>query len=168
MKDDRTEIPARAYINAQIVEQAERIGAFDEPTSQVEKMWNLEAGALRKLGVLNPAYVAGLLYCLFVVPKELWLETKHHPVFDDMDKAKLLRLVVVTKKQKAFDNMPSYHLLRHLRNAIAHVSFTMIEGDFTFWDLDPRTNEEKFRATFHRNEFVEFINYVGPIMLFAF
>lgn len=164
MNDNRSEIPAKAYINAQIIEQAERTGAFDEPTRQVENMWNLKKGVLKRLGIANSAHLAGLLYCLFVVPKELWLETEHHPVIDEIDEEKLLSLVAVEKRSKAFDKTPRYSLLRHLRNAIAHVRFTIIEGAFTFWDQDPKTSEEIFRATFARENLMEFIAYVGPLL----
>lgn len=162
MKDNRSEIPAKAYINAQIIELAEQIGAFDEPTRQLEKSWNLEEGALSNLGIANVAHLAGLLYCLFVVPKEPWLEHRHHRFFDDIDKDKLLNLVQIEIKTEAFDKSPCYCLLRHLRNSIAHVNFTWIESVFTFWDRKPRTKEETFRAAITIDNLKEFIAYVGP------
>jgi hypothetical protein len=136
MMDVRSEIPALAFINAQIIQDAVQTGALVEPTRRVENMYGLPWGSLR---ILNPAYLLSLLYCLIVVPKEFWLHDESHPVFARIDQDRLLGLVSVMLKTTTFDENPCYRLLRHLRNAVAHVRFTISENDFTFWDQDPRT-----------------------------
>ena len=161
MTDVRSEIPALAFINAQIIQEAAHAGVLDEPTRRVESMYRLPGGSLR---VMNPAYLLGLLYCLIVVPKEFWLQDKAHPVFAQIDQDWLLGLVSVQRKTSSFDENPCYRLLRHLRNAVAHVHFTIDEGEFTFWDHGPRTDRETFRATFSLTGLGEFLSKVGALL----
>jgi hypothetical protein len=161
MKDIRPEIPALAFISAQIVQEAERLGALFEATHRVESQYQLPSGSL---SVMNPAHILGLLYCLIVVPKELWLQDKSHLVFARIDEAKLLSLFSITLKSRAFEKNPSHALLRHLRNAVAHVHFTLVESNFTFWDQEPQTKQETFRATFTLASLSEFLSTVGAAL----
>lgn len=158
MKDSRSEIPALAFINAQIIQEAESSGMLTEPTRRVENLYQLPAGSLR---VMNPAHLLGLLYCLIVVPKEYWVHDKTHPIVATIDTEKLLRLVSVSLKSSAFEANPGYALLRHLRNAVAHVRFAIDDGNFTFWDQSPKTNQEIFRGTFTLVSLGEFLSTVG-------
>jgi hypothetical protein len=161
MTDVRTEIPALAWINAQIIQKAERMGSLNSPTRQVESFYGLPTGSLR---ILNPAHLIGLLYCLIVVPKELWLKDKSHPVFVHIHPDKIVGLISVSSKTENFDIHPSYTLLRHLRNSVAHARFALVDDKFEFWDLDPRTDRETFRATSSLAQLSEFVSYVGPIL----
>jgi hypothetical protein len=161
MTDVRTEIPALAWINAQIIQEAERMGSLNGPTRQVETFYGLPAGSLR---ILNPAHLIGLLYCLIVVPKELWFKDESHPVFTRIHYDKLVGLISVSKKTGKFDTHPSYRLLRHLRNSVAHARFALVDDKFEFWDQEPRTDRETFRATSSLAQLSEFVSYVGPIL----
>lgn len=161
MTDVRTEIPALAYVNAQIIQEANRMGSLDEPIRQVEINYGLPVGSLR---ILNPAHLIGLLYCLIVVPKELWLKNDAHPIFEQIDPKRLLAFVSVLEGAKVFDKSPAYSLLRHLRNAIAHARFELIEDNFIFWDQDLKSDRETFRATLSLQKLSEFVSYVGPVL----
>ncbi len=145
MKDVRPEIPALAFITAQIIQEAHNSDALSNATRCVENKYQVP---VRSCSVMNPAHILGLLYCLIVVPKEYWLHDKEHPIVAKIDADKLLRLVSVSLKSKAFETNPVYALLRHLRNAVAHVCFTLEDDNFTFWDQDQHTKQVTFRGTF--------------------
>lgn len=161
MIDVRTEIAALAFVNAQIIQEAERTRALIEPTRRVEKMYGFPAGSLR---LVNPAHLIGLLYCLFVVPKELWVKDGSYPVFSDIEPDKFVGLISVSKKTVAFDRNPGYQLLRHLRNSIAHVRFTLIGDKFEFWDIETKTRQEIFRGACSLAELSELVSHVGAIL----
>ena len=160
MTDIRSEIPALAYVNAQIIQEAVRVGALDQPTRQVEMDYRLPTGCLR---ILNPGYLLGLLYCLFVVPKEFWIgREESHPAFTDIDSDKLLPFFSISKKSEKSDKNPRYHLLRHIRNSISHVRFGLDDDVFILRDVD--RDKETFRATCTLAVLSEFVSYVGPVL----
>ena len=67
MADFRAEIPARALINAAVIDRAVETEAFEKCVRSVlAKGWFAP-----DLQYKNPAFIAGFLYCLIVVPREI-------------------------------------------------------------------------------------------------
>ena len=143
MNDRRREIPTWAFINAQIIQDAVKTGKLQSSIEKVEKYYKLKP---RSFSIINSAYLTSLLYCLIIVPKELWIINNRHPVFSKISKKDLFSLFKIKKKPPVFEKDPVFMFLRHLRNAISHVRFLIDEeGNFTFWD---QKNDDSSQRTF--------------------
>lgn len=157
--DKRIEIPSWAYINAQVLQHAHRSHNLSESVSYVEGHYGLSP---HSLSIMNPAYFISLLYCLIVVPRELWLKRIPTPrSIADLNKDSVLNLFSIqTKEQKSV-----FELLRHLRNALAHVRFSIDEhGGFTFWDQKEDQSEIHFKADISLGNMEIFLSSVGAAL----
>jgi hypothetical protein len=113
---------------------------------------------------MNPAYMVSLLYCLIVVPKEVWLLGENHMVYDKIDKDWMLALFKVEKDERGhLAKHPVYYLIHHLRNAMAHANFS-IEDDrsLRFWDKT-KGKLPYFTATISKESLMEFVSKVGSL-----
>ena len=159
MLDYRTEVPAWAFINAEIIQEAVHRDVLVDAIHHVEQKYGLPLDSLR---VINPAHVLSLLYCLIVVPKELWLKNEKHPVFDELNMLDLLRFVTIRTRPPQFDANPAFQLLRHLRNAVSHVNFAITDsGLFIFWDQKPGDAIRLFEADMTVTQLEQFLSLVG-------
>ena len=124
------EIPQRAFINAQIVQEAIKTPGFQKAIKKFERHYSLG-----KYEFINPAYVVSLLYCLLVVPRELWVKDENHQIYTKLSKSGFVDLFTIEYKENGFNNAPEYNLLRSLRNSISHARFEVDhENNFIFWD----------------------------------
>jgi hypothetical protein len=159
MSDRRSEVPVWAFLNMQIVQEAVRSGDLDRAVRKIEERYELSPNSLR---VINLAYVLSLLYCLVVVPKEIWAGSRLPDALAGIDADWLMSLVRIEIRSPDFDKEPVRKLIQHLRNALAHVRFEVNgEGDFTFWDQKNDQAPANFRATFTQNTLEQFISKVG-------
>jgi HEPN pEK499 p136 len=163
--DFSAEIPLRAYVNAIIIDRAVETDAFEKCVR----------GALVELGYArdypyqfkNPAYIVSFLYCLIVVSKEIWLTSKDDQIYKKIEEKKLVDLFVVKVRDQSLDDHPSYELIRHLRNAVAHARFSVDQSQsFVFWD-HPNKKPRSWEAYIsNKNLFIflsEIARLVGPL-----
>jgi hypothetical protein len=154
------EIPQRAFINAQIIQEVQRTGNWAAAVRSICTLYELQ-----NYEYSNQAHIASLLYCLLVIPKEIWIKkNKAHTVFNAINK-KLLRdsFKIVTIKDQDFESNFTYNLLHKLRNSVAHANFNVDEQmNFTFWNESNRG--ETFRAIVTRDNLMLFISHVGSAL----
>ena len=162
MTDRRSEIPSWAFINAQIAQQAVHTKDFARCVRSVEQQYVLEPGSLR---FINPAYLVSLLYCLIVVPKEVWLQNGNHPVYGKIDKNWLLTLFKIERCEDALAKHPVHYVIHRLRNAVAHANFSIEDGErFAFWDQKNKSSVPFFRASISMNSLEGFLSKVGALL----
>jgi hypothetical protein len=162
-KNMRKEIPQRAFINAEIVQSVEKLN--EEKLNDWGKAVSsiLEKYKLEQYQFMNPAYVASLLYCLFVVPKEIWVKrNKHHPVFKKIDQNELRDRIEYTSTNHNFDADFAYNFVVKLRNAVAHVNYEFDKNmDFEFWDRDYNSKKENFHCKVDAKALMWLLSVVG-------
>ena len=154
------EIPQRAFINAQIVQEAQRTGNWAGAVKSICGLYGLS-----EYEHMNQAYVASLLYCLLVVPKEIWIEKdKAHPVLRKIDENQLReRFQILVRKDPEFDVDFKYNLLHKLRNSVAHANYEIDDNmNFTFWNESQ--GNENFRCTVTANNLMSFLSEVGSLL----
>jgi hypothetical protein len=162
MSDPMTEIPSLAYINAQIIQSAFSAGELAAATDRVESYYGLPSHSLK---VMNPAYLISLLYCLIVVPKQLWLGNGLPLSLVTLDARSVLSQVDISIRPPDFDKDLMFQFLRRLRNAIAHVRFSISnEGQITFWDQPGEQSPRCFQASMSLEALGEFLSIVGPAL----
>lgn len=164
MTDLRSEIPKRAFLNAEITQEMVKTSAFSECLKMVQQKYDLQ-----EYQFLNPAYVISLLYCLLVVPKEIWLKgDPHHPIYLEIGKRnplKYFKLEVPIDTGDRFFRSPVYSLLRGLRNSVAHARFAVDQDmTFTFWDQRNENAPEHFRVSISADSLMAFLSQVGSLL----
>ena len=84
---------------------------------------------------MNAGHMAGLMYCLILVPREPSKVDKEDPILEKLP----INLFAFSQNTREFEDNPRLYLLRYLRNAIAHVNFVVEEKDgvqvFIFWNM---------------------------------
>lgn len=159
MPDFRGEIPTRSFINALIVEAAVETNDFNECVQRTISKIRLPIADYQ---FINPAHLAGLLYCLVVVPKEIWLLPENHILYTRLEEeAQVLDLFDITLKDEKFESNPVYYLMLGLRNAIAHANFSIDESQaFHFWDARPG-RQAHWKASIQSSHLLRLMNWLG-------
>jgi len=157
------QIARYAFFEAHIIHRAAREGLLASLVRTIEDDAGLPEGYYGT-GVFYEVRVAGLLYCLIVVPKESWCLEEANPIYKEIAKKwPLERVETLIGKQREFGD--AYQFIRHLRNAIAHANFEFgDQGAFEFWDCDPRSGAETYRARLSKETLEGFLKVVGGLM----
>src|SRR5262245_4581630 len=111
MDDFRAEIPIRSFVNARILDRAIEGDSFQAAVQ--DSLAEFGAPGI-DYHFKNPAYIAGLLYCLVVVPKEIWELPENHAVYKLLSDSGVLDLFNITLKDSRFDAHPTYYLIHRL------------------------------------------------------
>lgn len=113
---------------------------------------------------MNPAYVASLLYCLLVVPRELFIAGDNTTLDANLsarDVTKFFRIHVDTAGVAS----RSSQFLRRLRNSVAHANFSVDESmNFKFTDRKPRASQDEFVITASSTEVMDFLSSIGAFL----
>ncbi|MGN6187128.1 MAG: HEPN family nuclease [Thermoanaerobaculia bacterium] len=161
--DLRYEIPARAFINHQILQSPTLLPALDKAT---QALFNTEPYRNQGLiageySIMNHAQVVSLLYCLIVVPKELLNLPRTDQLFRDMTEAEAFAAFSVSVTPMPEAHEFGYEFLRALRNAISHALFTVDHlMTFSFWTDKGR----KWRITIPRDALMSFLSRYGAML----
>ena len=161
----RREIPSRAFLNAAIIDRAVQTEAFAESA----RLALTGAGFAPDLQYQfkNPAFIAGLLYCLIVVPKEIWISAKDDPVYRRLEEKGLLALFKVNLKHKDYDKAPMYYLIHRLRNAVAHARFSIDASQaFKFWDQPEKDAQRSWEASISNEHLMCFLSKLAQVIVF--
>lgn len=155
----RDEIPKMAFLNAQIVQLAERSKQpFQDCVRTVCDSYGIES-----YGLTNPAHAIGLLYCLVVVPREAWW-TESLLKRVEAHKAAIQLFRVKIPQPKETEGAVG-DLIRHLRNAVAHADFSVAaDGTWTFRDRWRRNDPPVFEAEISSDGLAAFLSTVGAEM----
>ena len=159
MSNFTKDIPQSAFINAEIRQAALPTGDFQQAMQDVVKKYGLT-----DYTYMNPAYCVSLLYCLIVVPKELFVKRNAKAINSRLPVHDITELVnVVLDKDSAEDD--SEFFLRRLRNSIAHVNYEVDKSmTFTFKDKRPGEKDWKFIVTIEATNFMKFISLIGALL----
>src|SRR4030043_339490 len=90
--DLRLEIPARAFLNAQIIQEVRDKSEFKQAIKTVITTGHYKNQGLTEYEFQNPAYVVSLLYCLIVVPNELWGVKQKSDIYNEIENADAIQL----------------------------------------------------------------------------
>lgn len=135
MKDLSKEIPQRAFLNALILQQVQDDEFFQSIVARVAGEFDIP-----EYQVIGPSYVASLLYCLLVVPRELFIKDNEQTLDQLLPLESLLRYFIVHLDSENATRSSS-HFLRRLRNSIAHARFS-VDKQMNFMFRDQKANEK--------------------------
>jgi hypothetical protein len=161
MTDYRNEIPLRALLNAAIIDRAVETAEFEECVRTVLKL----AGSMGSYQFKNPAFIAGFLYCVIVVPKEIWLSSEDNPIYQKLHDEKVVDLFEIKLKDPEYDTKPTYFLIHRLRNAIAHANFEIDQSQaFTFKDRKRKGDPPFWVAWVSNANLFRFLNSLAHVL----
>ncbi|HQO17311.1 MAG TPA: HEPN family nuclease [Methylotenera sp.] len=160
MKKQTNNIPALAYMEAQIIHRASAQGLLAPVVRSVETEYGLHLGLL-KSGVFLETRTLSLLYLLIVVPKEFWGLGNNHQIYQRINESWSLEMVNIIVCNSPWRE-PIYRFIHHLRNAMAHANFQFKNGNIEFWD-QPRNKHETYRASLSTAAMQQFLEVVGSL-----
>lgn len=159
------EIPKRAYLNAEIVQNMRQGLTLDNSIKLIEDKYNLKDYVF-----MNQAYIVSLLYSLIVVPKEVWQSN------NASDRSKKIRdrinielsefnldkyFEINTNKNHEANEL--INIIIKLRNAISHVNYSFDSNlNFEFWDM--YNGQINFEAKITSNNLMKFLTIVGSVL----
>ena len=153
------EIPKRAFINSQILQLAAGTQAFNACINSVKSQYGLPSYEF-----MNQAYIVSLLYCLIVVPKELWLKNEH-PIYKDLSEKYFFQEYFNILNGTDLANNEWNRFINHLRNSVSHAHFTIDENlNFTFWDCYGEKGLENYRVSSSSANLMKFISEIGSLI----
>jgi hypothetical protein len=163
LEDRRLQIPTACWVNLAIIDRLQGTETFRKYCIEVPQ----EAGFLSPTPdepwpFMNLSWGAYMLYCLLVVPKELYQLAKDDPFYKSL-KARHAMADFSFKKQKCgFDEDPLYHL-KSLRNAVSHVNFRIdTSNTLVFWDHPPRRPTERhWEVWVAHDDLIQFLHVVA-------
>ena len=159
--DLRLDIPARAYINAQLLGLLQMGGTLWEAKKQLFST-GAYANAMppEQVYAYKPhdhALAVSLLYCTLVVPREILDFPENHQIFRDFDAEKVTAAFAIA----APAGMTSYRFVRCLRDSVAQALFSIREeggeAHYEFWT----EGEPAFRASIGHKALIAFLSVVG-------
>jgi hypothetical protein len=166
MTDLKKEIPQQAFINAEILQIAESTGNFHQAMQEITQKYGL-SGYVYK----NPAYIVSLLYCLIVVPKEIFAEGNEEAINRRIAAREMASLFTFKIDEPKFDRARNKELrtasddaflIRRIRNSLAHVNYEVDESmTFTFRDKFPNSTRWEFEVTIGRDNLMKFLSKLG-------
>jgi len=159
MHNFRDEIPLRALLNAAIIDRVVETSTFKQGVGEV---LTLAGSPGAEYQFKNPAFIVGFLYCVIVVPKEIWISSPEDTVYKRLEAEKVVDLFDIRLKDNAFDSHPAYFLIHRLRNAIAHANFDVDQSQsFVFRDRRERSGSHFWEAWVSNANLFRFLNVLA-------
>lgn len=101
---------------------------------------------------------------MIVVPKEVWNPASNDTIYKVLESQKPLDLFTVKQWTRPANEHPMRDFLRHLRNAVSHVNFSLdSDGNFEFWDKNG-SGVENYRVFIARDDLAAFLSTVGAAL----
>lgn len=129
-------------VNSAIINDAMRKKEFVESCVDVPLQYNIlppESGA--PWPFKNTSWEAYKLYCMVVVPKELYNLPENDEFYQSLIAKDVFRGFISHKEKKSFSESPIYYF-SSLRNSISHVNYCINDScGFEFWDHPPKKSE---------------------------
>jgi hypothetical protein len=163
MSGRRDKIPKFAFVEAQVIHRAVRANALERSVREVESDYGLRPGSLGH-GVFLECRVVSLLYCLILVPKEVWARGSGHELYERISNQWTIDPGMISQHRPDFWESPTYHFIHHLRNALAHARFDFTNWRFDFWDQLPSEKSPSFRASLQLDDLQSFLEIVGALL----
>ena len=153
-------IPRLAYIEAQILHRAARLGSLNSTARLVEVEYKIPSSTLGN-GIFFQTRTLSLLYLLIVLPKEYWVLKQTAPIYSQIEQLWSVSNIHVVIDSNDFKN-PVYAFIHHLRNAVAHAHFDFIDNNFVFWNQKNKQITYKAEVAFSVLE--NFLEVVGSYL----
>ena len=163
MEDRRIQIPTQCWVNVAIIDRLQQTSLFKKYCVDVPREAGFQGlGPESEWPFMNLSWGAYMMYCLLVVPKELYNLPKEDPFYTGLQKREVMQYFTISKERETFARNPRYHL-RSFRNAISHVNYEIdANSELTFWDHppgEPQKRHWEVRAT--EDHLLEFLRVMA-------
>ncbi|HEX7832759.1 MAG TPA: hypothetical protein VF787_24115 [Thermoanaerobaculia bacterium] len=161
--DLRLEIPARSFINHQILQTPTLQPALDAAAGELfaTALYRDQGLIAGEYPLFNQAHVVSLLYCLIVVPKEILGLNADDELFRTMDAQSAFAQFRIHASPSPKPETVSYSLIHAWRNSVSHALF----------EIDPRMNfrfwterNPKWDFSVARDNLMKFLSQYGALL----
>ena len=166
----RLQIPIGCALNVLIIGELKRTDIFKEKCIEVP----LKIGATppvkgEEWPFFNLSWGSYMMYCLIVVPKEIFDLSKEDEFYQFENKDILQSFEFKKRNEKSsFDQDPKHHL-RKLRNAISHVHYEIDDNDIlTLWDTYPNSGKINWEVRIGHSEMLTFLEEMAKKFLLLY
>ena len=159
--DLRLDLPARAFINAQLLSLLERGGTLDEAKQELFSSepytGQFSPNDISRYHPHDHSLIISVLYCSVVVPREYLRLSADHEVYQDCEAANVLGLFTNTEPA----DLSAYQFIRSLRHSVAHALFSIGDDEsgllYQFWT----ERSPLFRTAIRHQPLLQFVSFVG-------
>lgn len=156
--DLKLDVPARAYINAQLLLLLEKGGTLFEAKKELfskESYVEVELNSY-DYQINDHSLAISLLYCIIVVPREILDLPENHMIFKYFDEKQVTNFFTINEPKQINSKL----LIERLRNSVAHALFSITNvtgiGLYKFWN-----DQKPFNATINHDELLKFLSIIG-------
>lgn len=156
--DHRKDIPLGCIINKDIINFLRNKPAFRSACIQVPKLKKISNENNEEWPFFNISFGFYLMYCLLVVPKELNKLSPDSSFYKKIHNESVLRNFKIILPDTG--DVPAHEMFRFLRNAVAHVNYSIDENDnIEFWN-NRGNGEENWRVSITHGDMVSFLQEI--------
>lgn len=144
MNDRRNQIPIGCAVNIAIINELSKTETFSKVCIEIPKKYNIKPPVEGEpWPFFNISWGAYMMYCLFVVSKELYNLSNNDDYFKKLVSIDAMQDFTIHKEKKPFDKSPKYHF-SSFRNAISHVHYSVNDNMIHFWDYMPEKGKTDY------------------------
>ncbi|EHK9186472.1 HEPN family nuclease [Vibrio vulnificus] len=130
-------IPMGCIGNMGVISCLKGTDEFNKACIAAPKLLGFENSEQNEWPFFNPSWGAYLLYCLIVVPKELYELDPEGDFYKELKRKNVMRHFEIHAESNSFSDKPDYHF-RSMRNSVSHVNYSLDNSDlFEMWDHKP-------------------------------
>lgn len=162
MEDRRHQIPLGCIVNVKIVDELATTDAFNKKCVEVPR--DLGIGSppgQERWPFFNFSWAAYMMYCLFVVHKEIYNLPADDEFYTDLVDNSAMDEFKIKKEKNSFDDDPEYHF-RSFRNAVSHLNYTIDKNHrITLWDQYGEKAPRHWEVSISQDKMLDFLMAVG-------
>lgn len=141
MEDRRKQIPIGCAMNIAIINEFSKTDAFTKACIETPLKYGIKLPSeSAPWPFFNISWGAYMMYCLFVVTKEIFNLKKDDIYFQKLIENNAMNDFYILKERHSFIDDPLYHF-SCFRNAISHVNYTIENDKIKLWDHPPKKNQ---------------------------
>ena len=164
MEDRRKQIPIGCAINIAIINEISKTDAFTKACKETPLKYGIEPPSKNSpWPFFNISWGAYMMYCLFVVSREIYNLNKEDGFFQKLVAKNAMNDFSILKEKHSFIDDPLYHF-KSFRNAISHVNYKVENDSIKLWDHPPRREQPEhwhWEVEISNQEFLMFLELVN-------
>lgn len=165
MNDRKKDISLGCAVNVAIISQLSSTDVFRQKCIDVPPMLGVKPPVQGDAWpFFNLSWGAYLMYCLLVVPKELYDLPKDDDFYVGFQNVNVMKDFTIKKERKSFSDDPRYHF-NSIRNAVSHLNYKISTDDIlTLWDHPPGKKDKKdwhWEVGIKHKDMLEFLSKIA-------
>ena len=164
MEDRRKQIPIGCAMNVAIINELSKTDIFAKICIETPLKFGIKPPSLNTpWPFFNISWGAYMMYCLFVVSREIYNLDKDDEFFQKLISKSAMKDFNILRERYSFTDNPLYHF-KCFRNAISHVNYKVENDKIKLWDHPPRKEQNEYwhwEVEISNHKFLIFLGFVN-------